>query len=240
MIAIPAIDLREGACVQLVGGVYARERIRMPDPLAAVRRWSDLGFRRLHVVDLDAATGRGSNAPVVSAVIALASELGMEAQAGGGVRDDDDVRRLLEAGAHRVVVGTRAIEDPGWLARMAARFPGRLILAADVRRRRVLVGGWMRDIRRNVLDVVRPLDALPLAAVLVTAVDREGRLAGPDLPLVRAVVAGTRLPVIAAGGVTTLEDLRSLAGSGVAGAIIGMAFYAGVLDARAAVEEFAT
>lgn len=240
MIAIPAVDLREGACVQLVGGSYARERVRLADPLEVVRRWSALGFRRLHLVDLDAATGRGANAATVSSLLAEARGLGMEVQAGGGVRDQDAIERLLAAGASRVVVGTRALEDPGWLARMSERHPGRLVLAADARGTRIATRGWSRRLARGVVEVAGEADRLPLAGLLVTAVHREGRLSGPDLPLIGAVTRATRLPVIASGGIATLGDLRSLAACGVAAAVVGMAFYIGALDARAAVEEFAT
>ena len=121
MIAIPAVDLRDGACVQLVGGEYERERVRLEDPVAVARGWSALGFRLLHVVDLDAAPGRGSNAVVVRAITA---EPGLEVAVGGGIRDDSAVARLLGDGARRVVVGTRAVEDPAWLAALAERWPG--------------------------------------------------------------------------------------------------------------------
>jgi phosphoribosylformimino-5-aminoimidazole carboxamide ribotide isomerase len=240
MIAIPAVDLREGACVQLVGGSYAREHVRMPDPVAVARRWIALGFRRLHVVDLDAATGRGSNAAVVAAVLDATAGLEVEVQVAGGVRDEATIGRWLAAGARRVVIGTRALEEPDWLAAMAARFPDRILVAADARGRRLATRGWRHTLARGPIGAVRGFDALPLAGLLVTAVHREGRLAGTDLPLMRAIAAASRLPVIASGGITTMEDLRSLAACGIAGAVIGMAFYTGVLDARGALEEFAT
>jgi phosphoribosylformimino-5-aminoimidazole carboxamide ribotide isomerase len=240
MIAIPALDLREGACVQLVGGSYAHERVRLADPLAVVRRWSALGFQRLHLVDLDAATGRGANTASVGAALAEARGLGMEVQVGGGVRDQDAIERLLAAGASQVVVGTRALEDPAWLETMSTRHPGRLILAADARGRRVVSRGWSRRLGRGVVEVAGEAGRLPLAGLLVTAIHREGRLTGPDLPLIGAVAAASRLPVIASGGIGTLEHLRSLAASGIAAAVVGMALYIGALDARAAVEEFAT
>jgi phosphoribosylformimino-5-aminoimidazole carboxamide ribotide isomerase len=240
MIAIPAVDLREGACVQLVGGSYARERVRLDDPLEAVRRWSALGFRRLHLVDLDAATGRGANHATVAAVLDLAGGLGMAVQVGGGVRDQMAIERLFDAGASLVVVGTRGLEDEPWLESMAARFPRRLILAADARGRRIATRGWSRRLARDVVEVAARVGRLPLAGLLVTAVHREGRLAGPDLPLVGEIVRASPLPVIASGGIATREHLRSLADGGVAAAVIGMAFYVGALDARATVEEFAT
>jgi phosphoribosylformimino-5-aminoimidazole carboxamide ribotide isomerase len=236
MIVIPAVDLREGACVQLVGGEYDAERVRIEDPVAVAREWARLGFRRLHVVDLDAATGRGSNAALVEEIV---RDGGVDAvQAGGGVRDEDAVERLLAAGAAAVVVGTRGVEDPDWLADLADHYPGEIILAADVRERRVVTRGWARTLPRNVVDLVEELAGLPLAAIMVTAVHREGQLQGTDLPLMEDVAEAATVPVFASGGVASLGELRALADRGVAGAILGMALYTGAIDPRAAVEEF--
>jgi phosphoribosylformimino-5-aminoimidazole carboxamide ribotide isomerase len=242
MIVLPAIDLRAGHCVQLVGGSYDDERVRLGDPGRVARSWAEQGFRQLHVVDLDAATGRGSNEAVVRDVIrefaASVLEDAPDVQAGGGVRDEDAIERLLGDGARRVVVGTRALEDPDWLEEMAHRFPGELVVAADVRDRRVVTRGWERTLPRNVLDVVEELNTLPLAGVMVTAVHREGQLQGTDLPLMEDVAESSAFPVFASGGVTTIEELRALADRGVAASIVGMALYTGVLDVRQVVEEF--
>ncbi len=235
MIAIPAVDLRDGACVQLVGGSYTHERVRLADPVGVARHWAELGFRLLHVVDLDAATGRGTNAPLVSELIA---ECGAAVQAGGGVRGGDVIERLLAEGAEHVIVGTRAVEEPAWLEDMASLYPGKLVVAADVRERRVVTRGWARTLPREVLSVIEELNELPLAGVLVTAVHREGQLAGTDLPLMEDVAELSVHPVLASGGITTVPDLRALADRGVAGAIVGMALYTGALDARAVAEEF--
>ncbi len=236
MIVIPAVDLRDGACVQLVGGSYARERVRLHDPLSVAREWVRLGFRRLHLVDLDAATGRGSNAALVRAVLA---GVAAEVQVGGGIRETAHVEQLLAAGARWVIVGTRALEEPQWLADVAARHPQRLIVAADVRGRRVVTRGWERTLAREVREVIAGLDTLPLAGVLVTAVHREGRLGGTDLGLASDVVRACVHPVFAAGGVTTVDDLRALAEAGVSGAVVGMALYTRALDPLALVEELA-
>jgi phosphoribosylformimino-5-aminoimidazole carboxamide ribotide isomerase len=236
MLVIPAVDLRGGACVQLVGGEYDAERVRLDDPLGVAREWARVGFRRLHVVDLDAATGRGSNAHVVEEIVRYGNF--DEVQVGGGVRDDDAVERILGLGARAVVVGTRGLEDPEWLAEVAARWPGQIVLAADVRERRVVTRGWAHTLPRNVVDVVEELDGVPLAALLVTAVHREGQLQGTDLPLMEDVAEAASVPVIASGGVSSLLDLRLLADRGVWGAVVGMALYTGAIDPRAAVEEF--
>lgn len=236
MLVIPAVDLRDGACVQLVGGEYAEERVRLEDPLAVAREWARLGFRRLHVVDLDAATGRGSNAAVVSEIVRHG---GFDVvQVGGGVRDESAIERLLDAGASAVVVGTRALEDEDWLREMAERYPHELVLAADVRERRIVTRGWQHTLPRIVTDVVEELHDVPLAAVMVTAVHREGQMQGTDLPLMEDVAEVAHVPVFASGGVSSTSDLRALADRGVAGAIVGMALYTGALDPRAVVEEF--
>ncbi|CAA9292710.1 MAG: Phosphoribosylformimino-5-aminoimidazole carboxamide ribotide isomerase [uncultured Gemmatimonadaceae bacterium] len=236
MIAIPAVDLRDGACVQLVGGEYAQERVRLADPVAVARGWAEQGFQQLHVVDLDAATGRGSNASVIRAILDL--DL-LDVQVGGGVREARDIERLLDDGATRVVVGTRALEETGWLAEMAAEFPGQLVVAADVRERRVVTRGWTRTLPLTILDAVEELHDLALAGFLVTAVHLEGQMQGTDLPLMEDVAELSRVPVYASGGVSTVHDLRALADRGVYAAVIGMALYTGALDARGVAEEFA-
>ena len=235
MLAIPAVDLREGACVQLVGGEYDAERIRLADPVAVARSWRALGFRTLHVVDLDAATGRGENRGVIAALLAD----GGDVQVGGGVRDEAAIAWLLERGASRVVVGTRALEDGAWLGTMVARFPQRLVVAVDARDGRVATHGWARTQDRDAVETVRALSALPLAGILVTAVEREGRLAGPSLELTERAAQAAACPLYASGGIASAEDLRALGSRGVAAAVLGMALYTGALDARAVAEEFA-
>jgi phosphoribosylformimino-5-aminoimidazole carboxamide ribotide isomerase len=235
MIAIPAVDLRGGRCVQLVGGDYEKEKIRLDDPLAVARDWTNLGFPRLHVVDLDAATGRGRNDEVIRDLL---RESDVPVQVGGGVRDEARIERLLEEGATWVVIGTRAVEDEDWRHEMASLFPGRLIIAADVRERRVVTKGWAETSRLDVIDFVQELGTIPLAGVLVTAVHREGKMQGTDLPLMEDVAEASAWPVFASGGVTSLEDMRGLEHRGLSGAVLGMALYTGVLDARRLAEEF--
>ncbi len=237
MRVIPAVDLREGACVQLVGGSYAAERVRLDDPLAVATRFRTLGFRELHVVDLDAALGVGSNAAIVASLTAAP---GVVVQAGGGVRDAAAITRLLGAGVRRVIVGTRAIEDRPWLETMAHAHPGTLIVAADAREDRVVTRGWTHTLELGVCELVAALSSLPLAGVLVTAVHREGRLEGIDLELTRRVVASTTLPVQIAGGIASPGDLAALADAGADAAIVGMAFYTGALDPAAVAAGFAT
>ena len=235
MIAIPAVDLRDGACVQLVGGEFAQERVRLENPIEVARSWEHYGFRRLHVVDLDAATGRGSNIAIVRSLL---FDSGIPIQVGGGVRSSELVEDLLEAGAQSVIVGTRAIEEPEWLAELAARHPGEIIVACDVRERRVTTRGWAHTLPVDILDVVEELNALPLAGLLVTAVHREGQMQGTDLPLMEDVAESSNFPVYASGGVTTMQDVRALEHRGLAGVVIGMALYTGALDPVVLAGEF--
>ena len=235
MLAIPAIDLREGHVVQLVGGEYGREQVRLNDPVRIARQWALTGFSRLHIVDLDAATGRGSNRDTVLQVLwdGVAA-----VQVGGGVRTEDAVRTLLDAGAACVVLGTRALEDLDWLGRMAIANPGRCMLAADVRERKVTTRGWAKTLARDVLSVVDEVASLPLAGLFVTAVHREGLMQGTDLPLMEDVVDASPFPVFASGGIGSLADLRALEDRGVAAAVVGMALYTGAIDPRVLAEEF--
>jgi phosphoribosylformimino-5-aminoimidazole carboxamide ribotide isomerase len=235
MIAIPAVDLRDGACVQLVGGSYAQERVRLDNPVEVARSWERYGFNRLHVVDLDAATGHGHNRALVRSLL---SDAGVPVQVGGGVRTSELVEELLEAGATQVVVGTRALEESEWLAELAARYPGEIIVACDVRERRVTTRGWAHTLPLDILDVVEELNALPLGGLLVTAVHREGKMQGTDLPLMEDVAESSSFPVFASGGVSTMEDLRALEHRGLAGVVIGMALYTGALDPVVVAGEF--
>jgi phosphoribosylformimino-5-aminoimidazole carboxamide ribotide isomerase len=236
MIVIPALSLREGASVRLVGGSYTEEKVRLDDPLEAARSFARHGFSALHLVDLDAATGRGENSAVIREIL-HASEVPV--MVAGGVRTAAQVERLLDASAARVVVGTRALEDRHWLQEVAEEFPGQLVVAADVRKRTVVAHGWSRSLHRHVERVVEELAELPLSAVLVTAVHRDGTLAGPDLPLVERVLdAANGMPVMAAGGISSLMHLEALDELGVSAAIVGMALHTGNLEPRVVAAEY--
>jgi phosphoribosylformimino-5-aminoimidazole carboxamide ribotide isomerase len=235
MQVIPAIDLRDGTCVQLVGGSYANERVRIADPIGVAAGWADAGFKRIHVVDLDAATGRGTNRKTVERLL---EANGVAMQCGGGVRDLESIDELLAAGASEVVLGTKAIEDRDWLERAAALYPNRLIVAADTKGRNITTHGWSTTSSLDVTTFVRELNQLPLAAILVTAIEGEGQMKGPDVTLMRELASLSRLPLQASGGVGTIDDLRELAAAGVPAAIVGMALYTGALETSAIIEEF--
>ncbi len=233
--AAPAVDLREGRCVQLVGGRIETERVSIPDPVAQALRWRDAGFRVLHVVDLDAALSLGENRSVIQEIVAATDA---SVQVGGGVRDEAAAGALLDSGVDRVIVGTRAVDDPRWLEALALRHPGRIMVAADVLEGRVLRRGWTEATDTTIPDLFRGLDALPLAGILCTDVGREGRMAGVDMDGARNLVGDTRHPLWLSGGISTLEELRTLRDAGAAGAVLGMAIYTGVLPPDDVAKEF--
>ena len=235
MQVIPAVDLREGKCVQLIGGSYDAERVRFDDPAAVASGWTSRGFTRLHVVDLDAATGRGSNRQIIHQII---DPFTTETQIGGGLRTTEDVAEILDGGADRVVLGSRAVTDQAWLETVAMKYPGRVLVALDLRGRRVVTHGWSEELDRPWEQIVAGLNTLPLAGVVLTAVHREGLMGGTDISLVESVIAASTLPVQAAGGIGTMENLRVLARCGAAGAILGMALYTGAINPEELAEEF--
>ena len=235
MIVAPAVDLREGRCVQLVGGRPQEERVSLPDPVAQGQRWWEMGFGTLHIVDLDAALSLGDNHSTIQEVVR-----GTEAivQAGGGVRSAQQVNDLLELGVHRVIVGTRGIDEPDWLDTLTQAHPGRITVAADIRDGIVVRKGWTESTGIPVLEFMAGLDALPLAGILCTDVSREGQMKGMDLQGATKVINGSRHPVWISGGITTLDELRALDGAGAAGAVLGMAIYTGVIPPEEVAKEF--
>ena len=235
MIAIPALDLRGGACVQLAAGSYDEEVIRIPDPVGVAIAWRQYGFRHLHLVDLDAVAGRGNNAVEIQGILAATD---VEVQVGGGIRGRDSIHQFLADGAQRVVIGTRALEDFDWLVEMSTDFPSCIIVAADVRDRKLLSHGWTRIQPKLVLDLVEDLNGLPLAGVLVTALHREEAMRGTDLTLMEDIADVAEFPVFASGGLGSIGDLRALEDRGVAAAIIGMGLYSGAMDPWAIADEF--
>jgi len=227
MIAIPAVDVKGGRCVQLVGGRPEDERVSLPNPPAVARDWSDRGFARLHVVDLDAALGSGDNLDVVRQVTAATPAI---TQVGGGVRSDERVAALVSAGVDTIVVGTRALDDPEWFARLARTYPGRVSIAVDTRNGVILRKGWTEETSARVEEYLPSLEGLPLASVLSTDVGREGRLEGINRDGCAHIIGASPHPVIISGGVTTLDDMEWLGSVGAAGAVLGMAIYTDRID----------
>ena len=223
VILLPAVDVADGQAVRLVQGEAGSET-SYGDPLDAARAWQDGGASWVHLVDLDAAFGRGSNRELLARVV---GELDVQVELSGGIRDDATLAAALATGCARVNLGTAALEQPAWCARAIAEHGDRIAVGLDVRGTTLAARGWTQD-GGDLWEVLDRLDAEGCARYVVTDVRRDGTLTGPNVELLRAVCARTQRPVVASGGVSSLDDLRALAAvDGVEGAIVGKALYAG-------------
>ncbi len=232
MIVIPAVDLREGRCVRLREGRAEAETVFSDDPVAMAERWVAAGAERLHVVDLD---GAFAGAPRQTALIARIVEAvrPVPVEAGGGLRDLVAVQTVLEAGVAWAVVGTRAAVDAEFLAEAGRRFPGRIIVAADARGDRVAIRGWTETGELTVVDLGRQARDAGAVALLYTDVSRDGTGLGPNVEATAALALAVGLPVLASGGVATVDDLLRLAAvPGVLGTVVGRALYTGAISLR--------
>jgi phosphoribosylformimino-5-aminoimidazole carboxamide ribotide isomerase len=221
----PAIDLRGGRVVRLHQGDYAAETVYGDDPVAVAKGYAAAGAGWIHVVDLDAARGRGSNRSLVAAV---AGAVDIPVQSGGGVRSPEDAQALLDAGVARVVVGTAAFRRPGFVDQLCARHPGRVAVdigvAADGR---VVVQGWQEAVDERFGAALERFSGIGVVTFVVTSVAQDGTLEGPDLGVLQVALAATQVPIVASGGVGSLDDIRALAAVGVSGAIVGRALFEG-------------
>jgi phosphoribosylformimino-5-aminoimidazole carboxamide ribotide isomerase len=234
VLILPAIDLRGGKCVRLRQGDYSRETVFGDDPAAMARRWVEQGATYLHLVDLDGA--RQGHPVNGESVRRIAKTAGVPCQLGGGLRSEEHIAEVLSWGAERVILGTRALLDPAWCEGVCRRFPGRVCLGIDARNGRVAIQGWERDSDTSALDLARRCAAWPLAALIYTDISRDGMLEGPNVEATAELAAAVPVPVIASGGVTTLDDIANLARRGLSGCIIGRALYEGNLDLSAAID----
>jgi phosphoribosyl isomerase A len=222
---LPAVDIAGGQAVQLVQGVAGSEK-RFGDPVEAALRWQEAGAEWLHLVDLDAAFGRGHNRELQAEIV---GRLDIKVEMSGGIRDDESLDAAMNAGCRRVNIGTAALEQPEWCARAIATYGDRVAIGLDVRGTTLAARGWTRD-GGDLFEVLDRLDAEGCARYVVTDVNKDGMLQGPNLDLLRTVCERTDRPVVASGGVTELADLEALqqlVPAGVEGAIIGTALYEG-------------
>jgi len=238
---LPAIDLRGGKCVRLRQGDYAQETVFGDDPAAMAHRWEANGAPWLHLVDLDGAkAGRPVNLEAIRAILAAVK---IPCELGGGIRDEDSIRLMLEeVGLSRAIVGTQALKKPEWFAKMVEKYPGRVALGLDARDSMVATAGWLDVSATPAIELARRFQGLPLAAVIYTNIANDGMMQGVDDATIRDMeaLADLGLPVIASGGVTTARDIQNLAAlharqPKLIGAIVGRALYEGTLSVQDAV-----
>jgi len=220
----PAIDLRGGKCVRLEQGDYGRETVFAEDPVAMARQLIEAGAECLHLVDLD---GAREGKPVnLASIQAIVSAVEVPCELGGGIRDDETIRNLIdEMGLARLVIGTKALREPDWFRHMAQRFHGKLALGIDARNGMVATDGWLQVSSTPAVELARQFENEPLAAIIYTDIERDGMLGGPNLEALRTMRQSVGLPVIASGGITTVDDIKALGTIPVAGCIIGRALY---------------
>ena len=229
MDVIPAIDIRGGRCVRLYQGDYGRETVFSDDPVEMAVRWAEMGARRLHVIDLDAArSGRPENLPVVGRI---ACALSTPVQTGGGIRGPEAARAARDAGVDRVIVGTAAVEDPDMLRSVCDEVgPERVVVSIDARDGYAATRGWTETSRRPVADVVAEVRATGVRRIVYTDISRDGTQTEPNFAAVEALIGSVGVGLLVAGGVASMEHLDALSRIGVEGAIIGTAAYTGRID----------
>jgi len=231
---LPAVDVKDGRAVRLVQGELAKESI-YGAPLEVAFEFQAAGAEWLHLVDLDAAFGRGSNAALLAEVVGA---LDIKVELSGGIRDDESLRRALATGCARVNLGTAALEDPQWTARVIAEFGDRIAVGLDVRGHVLAARGWTKE-GGDLFETLARLDKDGCARYVVTDVTKDGTLAGPNLELLQSVCAATKKPVVASGGISSLVDIQALCdlnATGVEGAIVGKALYAGAFTLQEALK----
>ena len=232
MLLIPAIDLKDGRCVRLRQGRMEDETIFSDDPVQMAGRWVSAGARRLHLVDLNGAfAGVPVNGAAIRAIAAAYPDLPI--QVGGGIRDETTIAAYLEAGVSYCIIGTQAVKDPAFVARACRAFPGHVIVGLDAREGRVAIKGWAEMTEHRVEELARRFEDDGVTAIVYTDIGRDGMMTGPNVAATRALAEAIRIPVIASGGITNLDDIRALcavAASGINAAITGRAIYEGTLD----------
>ena len=231
---LPAVDVKAGQAVRLVQGALGSES-NYGSPIDAALDFQKAGAEWIHLVDLDAAFGTGSNSEIMSQVI---GELDIKVELSGGIRDDETLEKALKTGCRRINLGTAALEKPEWTSRVISEFGDRIAVGLDVRGRTLAARGWTKD-GGDLFETIARLDQVGCARYVVTDVTKDGTLAGPNLQLLRDVCGATSKPIVASGGVASLDDLvslQNLVGIGVEGAIVGKALYAGAFTLKQALE----
>ncbi len=232
----PAIDIRHGKVVQLIGGDPSKVAVTEDrKPAEQARHWRKMGAKMVHVVDLDAALGTDKQWQHLGAI----RNEGVKVQFGGGVRSMLDVQKLLDLGAAKVIIGTQGVKEPVWLQEVAGLFPGQIILAIDARGRDVQIKGWTESAGKDVVELARSVADIGLGALLYTNVSKEGLLEGIDADIVKDIrEAAPDMPLIVSGGIANIDDLATLDALGVSAVVLGMSIYTGAIDLQDAVERF--
>jgi phosphoribosylformimino-5-aminoimidazole carboxamide ribotide isomerase len=232
MLLIPAIDLKDGKCVRLRQGRMDDSTIFSDDPVAMAGRWVEAGARRLHLVDLNGAfAGQPVNAQVIRRIAQTFPELPI--QVGGGIRDEQAVDAYLDAGVQFVIIGTKAVQEPHFINNLCLEYPGHIIVGLDAKDGRVAVNGWSKLSKHNVIDLAQVFERYGVEAIVYTDISRDGMMQGVNVEATLRLAQAISIPVIASGGVSTLDDLRALCAvekEGIMGAIIGRALYDGAID----------
>ena len=223
----PAIDIRGGKCVRLRQGDYAQETVYGDEPALAAERWLEQGAQQLHLVDLDGARdGRSVNRAAIQSIL---SRVNIPCELGGGIRDETTIGEWLVDGMQRLVIGTKAIRDAAWFRRMCQQYPSQLALGIDARDEQVAVEGWLQTSDVAAVEMAQEFNDEPIAAIIYTDIAKDGMLSGPNLDAMQQMKQAVDIPVIASGGVSTVDDVRQLAEIGVDGCIIGRSLYEGTL-----------
>jgi len=229
----PAIDLRGGKCVRLRQGDYEQETVFAESPAAVAQQFAEAGAKHLHIVDLEGAReGLPVNLPGVQEILAAVD---IECELGGGIRDEQSVREILGFGLSRLVIGTSALTDPEWFRAACRQYPGRMVLGIDARDGRAATDGWLNTSDMAAIDLARQFASEPLAAIVYTDIATDGMMRGPNIAAMAEMQAAVNVPVVASGGVTTIDDVARLAAAGLAGCIIGRALYEGTLSLAEAI-----
>lgn len=232
MLLIPAIDLKDGKCVRLRQGRMEDSTVFSDDPVAMAERWVKAGARRLHLVDLNGAfAGQPVNAQVIRRIVQTFPDLPI--QVGGGIRDQQTVEAYLDAGVRFVIIGTKAVQEPGFINDLCAEYPGHIIVGLDAKDGRVAVDGWSKLSKHDVVDLARIFERYGVEAIVYTDISRDGMMQGVNVEATVRLAQAISIPVIASGGVSTLDDVRALCAvekEGIMGAIIGRALYDGAID----------
>ena len=230
----PAVDILDGKCVRLRQGDYEQSTVYGQDPSDMAARWCSDGAECLHLVDLDGA--RDGSSFNFAAVEKIVASVDVPCQLGGGIRSEEAIRNYLELGVSRLVVGTKALKDPEWLRQMAERFPEKLAIGIDARDGKVATDGWQQVSEMTAIDFGKQISDLPIAAIIYTDILKDGMLAGPNFEATREFNEEVNVPVIASGGVSSIEDVTKLAALSVSGCIIGRSLYEAKLELRDAIE----